>query len=190
MKHTTNSRLLLGHLLGTVFALAAFVVAIVPATPLLVRMFLPFPTLADSAHLAGRVEIEGEYIVGWRTNTVPRNYIVTASGGRHEFKCGLIGNRIPCSNYKLLNNSQGEVWYHPVFGALQWRFVIGEGKFKGEVEERSIAAREASFREDFDYGRYLGKLMVALVALAISIWQMRSVLRARGGSQKSPQRSN
>ena len=176
-----HKRLASGYLLGFMFALAAFVIALIPATPLFIKLLLQFPKLEDASHWAGRVEIEGEFRIGARSNTIPRHFIVTPTG-RHEFKCDYLGYRVACSNYQLLDGATGEVWYHPIFGALQWRFVIGQGKFKGEIEESPISAFEAYHRKHFFYSRYISKLLIALTVLAVALWQFTRYLHHRAAA--------
>ncbi len=177
-------RMARGYLVGSLLSLVVTAIAFMPATPLFIKLLLPFPRLEDASHWAGQIEVEGQYAVGAQSNTVPRNFIVTPSG-RHEFQCGYFGFRIPCSNYQLLDGATGEVWYHPIFGALQWRFAISQERFKGQVEERSIAAREASFREDFFYSRYIKRLLVALTALVVTLWQYTRYLHHRAAASAS-----
>ncbi|HEX6706224.1 MAG TPA: hypothetical protein VF169_15795 [Albitalea sp.] len=164
-----HKRLGWGYLFGAVTGLVASAIALSSAAPLLVKLFLPFPGLADATHWEGRVETRGDFRIGTVSDTIPQHFIITSSG-RHEFKCGYIGHRIPCANYQLLDGATGEVWYHPVFGALQWRFTIQRGQHAGKVEERAIADRESFFRENFFYSRYVTKLLVALAGLAVSLW--------------------
>ena len=180
-----HSRLAFGYLCGSLIALFLSGLALVTAAPLFIKVFLPFPQLEDASHWRGRVDIEGREELGrLGVRTIPRNFINTSTG-RHEFKCGYLGYRIPCSEYRFLQGATGEVWYHPVFGALQWRFVAGPGPFEGRIVERSIAAREAFHREDFAYGRYVERLLMALVMLALAGWQFWRHRRHRASAELS-----
>lgn len=167
-----HRRLARGYLFGCAIGSIVFVLAMVPAMPLFIKLLLPFPKLEDAHHWVGRVEVEGEFRIGLKGNTIPRHFIVTSTG-RHEFKCGYIGWRYGCRNDHRLANAEGEVWYHPFFGALQWKFVINEGKRTGEIDERSIIGAEHYFLHAFNYRRYLEKLSIALVALVGVLWQYR-----------------
>lgn len=167
-----HRRLAQGYLLGCALAAVVFVLALIPAMPLFIKLLMPFPKLEDATHWVGRVEVEGEFRIGLKGNTIPRMFIIT-SAGRHEFKCGYMGHRIACPHYELLHGATGEVWYHPIFGDLQSKFVFQEGKFKGEVAESPISSLERYHHNRFSYKRYLEKLSIALVVLATGLWQYR-----------------
>jgi hypothetical protein len=175
-----HKRLAIGYLLGSCLGLILFVIMLVPALPLFIKLFVPFPKLEDASHWTGRVQVQGEFQIGLRGNTIPRFFIVTPEGVSHEFKCGYLGRRIPCgSNYTLLDGATGEVWYHPIFGELQYSLVVEQGPLKGKVLEMPIEVVEAVHKERFFYERYIGKLFIALVPLAVVIWQLTRYRRYR-----------
>jgi hypothetical protein len=147
---------------GLCITLALAVLALVSAAPLLIKLFVPIPSLDAAEYWTGRVEVEGYFKVERFGSTIPRQYIVTPAG-RHEFKEGLFGHRIAFSNVRHLDGAVGEIWYHPLFGALQWRFLIQNGQFKGEVEEGALIGLDNYLNRHFVYGRYAGMLALAIL---------------------------
>lgn len=176
-----HKRLAKRYLLGFLVSLIIFGTMLIPTLPLFIKLLLPFPKLEAAEHWVGHLEIEGEVVVGRRGITLPRNFIVTPEG-RMEFKCGYLGRRTICWDYNLLNGATGEVWYHPFFGALQWRFVIGQGKFKGETVSRPISAREDYQRESFQHSRYVWDLVFTLPLLAVALWNYKRMSRHRAAA--------
>jgi hypothetical protein len=182
-----HKRMAQGHLIGSLIGVILFCIALVPAAPLFIKMFLPFPKLEDATHWVGRIETEGKFDVGKFGNaTYPRQFIVTPTG-KHEFFCGYFGRRIGCSEYQLLNGASGEVWHHPAFGAIQARFVIGLGPQQGRIVEQPLWVEEKHFRERFNYDRYISRLFVALAPLAYVIfWAYPQFRRHRVAASSAP----
>lgn len=172
---TTDRRYATAYLLGFIVSIATFCALLVPAAPLFIKLLWPFPTLDQTTHLSGRIEMEGGHSSNLMT---PRSYVVTPEG-RMEFKCGYFGDRYACQNYQLFHEATGEVWHHPAYGAVQWRLTIGAGPRKGRLEESPIDADRAYHEHRFNYSKYISKLLVALVALACAAWQLLRFMHHR-----------
>lgn len=178
-KRTRLQKLASGYAMGAFFGVVAFCILIIPATPLFIRLFLPFPKLEDASHWTGTIEIEGKTTLSRRGWAPAKQYIVTSTG-RKEFKCGYLGYREPCfSGESKMQGAVGDVWFHPIFGAIQWRLVLQQEPFKGRVEESPIRAEQNYWERHFGYGRYVEKLLPAIAALLASAWSFRKSRKLR-----------
>ena len=165
------------YLIGALISGVVFVVYLIPAAPLFIHVFLPFPELQDTNHWVGRVQIQPRQVQGSRIS-IERQFILTSTG-RHEFSCGYLGDRYGCPEYQVMNGAVGEVWYSRTHGALQWRLVIAEGFRKGREERSDIAGWKTHYQANFRYGRYFGRLLVALAPLGVAVWQIRRYRQLR-----------
>lgn len=132
------------------------------ATPLLFSK-LPFPSLDQAEHLEGVVEVELHRTMSRDgTGQLASIYVQTA-GRRVEVDCGYLFDRRPCPDYELIHGARGEIWYHHIFGILQWRLIkpdTGEVFFVGIDSIRR-------HREKRGYNdKYVRNLVFALAALA------------------------
>lgn len=177
-KRTRLQKLASGYAMGAFFGVIAFCILIIPATPLFIRLLLPFPKLEDASHWTGTVEVIGKSTWG-RGAWNPAKYFIATASGRYEFKCYEVGYRRPCfDNDGRYNGATGEVWFHPIFGALQWKLVLKNGPNE-RVDERLIENKEYAWRHSFDYERFIKKLLPAIAVLLASAWSFRKSRKLR-----------
>jgi hypothetical protein len=142
-----------------------------PAAPLLFRMFVPFPSLDQTQHLVGSVEVEFAKTFG-RSGGGPlaRIYVIT-SEGKVEVDCGYMFDRRTCHDFNSINGSQGQIWYHPIHGVVQWRLTNAK---TGKVSEIDIQFLEEYRRKNFSPDRYIEKLWVPIALLVAAFFLSRS----------------
>ncbi|NJK42365.1 MAG: hypothetical protein HC937_00950 [Aquincola sp.] len=180
-----------GYLTAVVLLLLTFFVGLMPAAPLFLKLFVPYPTLEQAEHWQGTFSVQGKVEGGRRFDSVrlPRYFIDTPQG-RKEFHCGLIGRRYTCNSQHRLDEARGEVWYHPLFGSLQRRFVVASGPGAGQLIDVPYAIIKEVNYDSFDYARYLWFLVWSVVPLAglIFFWHRyrKHSVAARMTNEQSP----
>lgn len=176
---TSKRHLSIAFFLGFIVSMAAFCYLMIPAAPLFIKLLWPFPRLDQTTQLSGRIQIEDGS--GASRLMTPRSYVVTPHG-RVEFKCGYFGARTECPNYQVFHDAVGDVWHHPAYGAVQWRLTVGSGPLKGKVIDYPLEADRKFHAERFNFSKYLGNLLIALVVLACALWQLRKFFELRNQS--------
>jgi hypothetical protein len=143
---------------------ALFLLFLLPAAPLFLRLFVPFPSLSDSRHFVGTIQVRVEQSAGGRKWS--QVHVLTESG-KAEIKCGYWGARHLCFDIGRIDGARGEVWDHPAFGVVQWQLIH---PISGEVFDLPHAAMKESHEKRFDYERFAWRLfwsIVLVVALVL-----------------------
>jgi hypothetical protein len=155
-----------GYLTTFVMLLIPLFVGLIPAVPLFLKLFVPYPALEDADHWQGTVHVQGKFEVGPKGSIKLPRYFIDTPQGRKEFNCGLLGHRYECNSQHRLDGAKGEVWYHPLFGSLQERYVLASGPDAGRSIDVPYSALKEVNEERFDHGRYLWYLAFSLIPLA------------------------
>jgi hypothetical protein len=118
-----------------------------PLVPKLIKSYVPFPKLSDATYLEGTFDYEGE----WPYVKVPKYFVVSAQV-RHEFKCGIITGRHTCFDKpaQLVGKSM-QVWTTPIFGKIQHKLLLEDGRRYRDNAEESYDAVRAAFRHPMYY---------------------------------------
>jgi hypothetical protein len=155
---------------GVVLAGGVFASSLIPLSPVFIHFLFPFPTLEESQHWVGRVEISEPRLDGNKIQ-YGRQFIVTSTG-KYEFTCGYFGNRHACPEYQVLNGAVGEVWFSPTHGALQWRFLIAEGLRSGKEDRVAYGDWKRAIQSNFSLERYINRMFLPILVLAAIFWQV------------------
>jgi hypothetical protein len=140
-----------------------------PAAPLLFKL-VPFPSLEDAQELEGAIEVKLTHTVGRGGGGQLAKIYVRAESGRTEINCGYLMDRTPCPDFNLINGSTGKVWYHRLFGVVQWRLVNSNS---GRVSEISRDATMHYHEYGFSSEKYIRTLCFSVAFLAASIFIFR-----------------
>jgi hypothetical protein len=142
-----------------------------PAAPLLFRLFVPFPSLDQTQHLVGSVEVEFAKTFGRNGGgALARIYVVT-SEGKVEVNCGYMFDRRSCHDFNSIHGSQGQVWYHPIHGVVQWHL---KNPKTGKVSEIDIQFLEEYRRKHFSPSKYIEQLWASAALLVALLFVIRS----------------
>jgi hypothetical protein len=163
--------------LGVVGTLVLCFVSLIPASPLFIKLFLPFPTLENAHYYRGEIETKEGRPLFSRLEVRNRYYISTADG-KFEIVDGYFGDRFSPHHGELLDGARGEVWFHPAFGILQQRLLY---KSKDGREKLSLSTIEGTKRwhvDAFRWNRYLWRSLLPTALFVFLLVQIRR-LRAR-----------
>lgn len=146
-----------------------FVLICSTAAPL-VFYVLPYPDIENA-------EIFEGVVTSQLTNAVSRNRIgelskisiKTKDGGR-EIHCGYLTDRHTCPGFNRIDGATGKIWYHQIFGVLQWHLVNLK---TGEEFDLTESAVRSSLRDDFSGERYFRSLAFAALFVLIVIVSAR-----------------
>lgn len=141
-----------------------------PALPLLVKVFVPFPSLEDATLYEGRVEVVGR-MHATRNGMVPASYFVVSDKVRQEVWCGYPGDTTLCFGSDTLSNgAYGKVWFHSIYGVLQWDLTQSYETVRGQREASPISAYRWVFNNHFPYPRYYWPLAQSLAFLVAALY--------------------
>ncbi|MFP8832896.1 hypothetical protein ACLIJR_01355 [Hydrogenophaga sp. XSHU_21] len=167
-----------GHWFGVLCAMVLFLGSLIPASPLFIKLLLPFPELESTYYYSGEIEVQPGRPLFSRLE-VKYRYFIATSDGKHEIMDGYFGDRFSPHNGERLNGARGEIWFHPAFGIVQQRLVY---RSKDGTEKTSISTIEGTKRwhtDAFRWERYLWRLTLPIGLLVLVLFQIRR-MRASG----------
>ncbi|MBT9466422.1 hypothetical protein [Hydrogenophaga sp.] len=162
---------------GAFCTLVLCFVSLIPASPLFIKLFLPFPELENAHYYFGEIETKQGRPLFSRLEVRNRYYISTADG-KFEIVDGYFGDRFSPHHGELLDGAKGEVWFHPAFGILQQHLLY---KSKDGREKLSLSTIEGTKRwhaDAFRWNRYLWRSLLPIALFVLLLVQIRG-LRAR-----------
>lgn len=156
-----------GSLIG-----AALLLSIL-AMPLLFRLF-PFPSLEDAQHLKGEVRVQFHRTVGRGGGGQLAKIFIITERESVEIDCGYPMDRRPCPYFNRLDGTFGEVWYHRVFGVVQWKLVNSK-----TGEQFNIGIEDV---RRFYEGAYSSERQINILVFCIALLMLGALLYDRNSS--------
>lgn len=193
-KRFGSTSYLWGALLCTALAVIS---AAALLSPIIIKLFVPFPELSEAQVLTGKVEVVGHWHTGKHGVEPPKYYIVTDTG-RQEFFCGFSMARDTCFTVDEYNiGAVGTIWLHPTFGVIQYSLSEDEQhvrRLRLELgakdparkdrtaedwervplnlkEESSYATEKMLFDSHFNYKRHSEGIVMTLALLLGALYQ-------------------
>lgn len=154
------------------------IAALIPCVPVLLKLFVPYPKLEDARVLDGHIEVVGEgRTTGGRGggNFAPPTYYIVNASGRHKFFCGYYGRPIECQSRRWFETGmRATVWFHPLFGTLQYQIHEPEDRVPKHLSFDPYDAGREHFRMHFNWKKFNVPLfrlvMLIIVAYLIVHW--------------------
>ena len=155
------------YLIASIFSVIVAGFYCIPLTPVFLKLFVPFPALEETTVITGTVEVVGQW-----SSKAPARYFIVNESGRHPIYCGLPTERLSCFGFgEPVQGATGTVWFHSIFGVLQWDLVLHAPRAEGRTDKGTHTVRKNFFENKFSYKDYRLKGFIVLVALSIALYQ-------------------
>lgn len=162
----------IGRWFGVLCATALFFITLVPASPLFIKLLLPFPELKNTYYYSGEIELQpGKPFFSRRE--VKYRYFVVTPDGKHEVMAGYFGDRFSPPDGEKLNGAKGEIWFHPAFGIVQQRLVYGTNDGREKLSILPIEGTKRWHADAFRWRKYLWRLVPPIALLILISSQIR-----------------
>lgn len=158
------------YLVSFICSIVMTIVWSIPLTPVFIKLFVPFPKLENATKITGAVEVDDTPHCS-KNGCAPAQFYILNDDGKHEVFCGLPTHHYDCFDSKnLIKGATGTVWFHPIFGLIQWDMKLKDTKLFEPTDIRSYEVKKDYFEHQFDFDRYSKDFYPPLVWLAASIY--------------------